>query len=61
MSAPRKPEIIRPFAKEYVAAVGHPIQTLWFDPFRQLVSVEYVAWLESELTRARVNAKGEGR
>ncbi|MBE3063999.1 MAG: hypothetical protein IMZ69_03155 [Spirochaetes bacterium] len=49
----------RPFADEYVKAVGHPIQTLWLDPFRQLVSVEYVAWLEAELTRARENAGGK--
>ena len=48
----------RLYAAEYQATTGQPVRTLWLDPFRQLIDVEYVAWLENELSRARGNAYG---
>jgi len=57
----RRPEITRPFSAEYLHACGRPVTRLMDGPYREYVDAEYVAYLETELTRARENAKGERR
>jgi hypothetical protein len=49
----RPPEITRPFSSEYLHACGVPVKRM-FDALREFVDVNYVKWLESELTKARV-------
>jgi hypothetical protein len=55
----RRPEFTRPFSKEYFAATGAEVTRMMNGPLREYVDAGYVAWLESELTRARENAGGK--
>jgi hypothetical protein len=58
----RKPEYTRPFSAEYLHACGSVVERVMMvhpRALREFVDVNYVAWLESELARARENAGGK--
>jgi len=54
----RRPEYTRPYSAEYLHACGCPVTRMMDGPLREFVDAAYVRWLESELTRARDDAKG---
>jgi hypothetical protein len=49
----RRPEILRPFSREYEAASGQPVTRMMDGPYREYVDAAYVAWVEAELQKAR--------
>ena len=52
MSSERK-EYVRPFSREYQRVSARPVTRMMDGPFREFVDAAYVAWLESELQKAR--------
>lgn len=48
----RRPEYTRPYSAEYLHAGGRPVTRL-MDARNEYVDAGYVAWLESELGKAR--------
>ena len=49
----RRPEYTRPFSAEYLHACGRPVTRMFDGPYHEYVDAQYVAWLESELQKAR--------
>ncbi len=53
-----RPEYTRPYSAEYQRHSGHAVARMFDGPFREFVDAAYVAFLESELAKARNNTGG---
>jgi hypothetical protein len=52
----RRPEYTRPFSREYLTACGREVQRVMMvhpSALGEFIDAGYVAWLESELQKAR--------